>query len=84
MEQFFSPIRRFQDIWEKYNDVGTFHYTEVQLSVTVEEFLNYSWDWEDLLDFAYGDEEVLYKSYMDHRRHFFCSRSCFKTYSWLR
>jgi hypothetical protein len=55
MEQSFSPTRRLQDLWEEYNEVGTFDYAEVHLAVPVEEFLNYRWDWEDLLDFAYGD-----------------------------
>jgi hypothetical protein len=55
MEHFFSPTRRLQDLWEKHNDVATFDYAEVQLAVPVKEFLNYRWDWEDLLDFAFGD-----------------------------
>jgi hypothetical protein len=56
MEQFFSPTRRLQDLWEQYNEDRTFNYAEVELVVPVEDFLNHRWDWEDLFDFAYGDE----------------------------
>jgi hypothetical protein len=55
MEQFFSPTRRLQDIWEEYydDDPRPFEYTELQLAVPVEEFLNYQHcDWDDFFAFA--------------------------------
>jgi hypothetical protein len=57
MEQFFTPTRRLQDIWESssWADDGPFNYTGVALTVPVEEFLNYDWDWEALLAFVMGD-----------------------------
>jgi hypothetical protein len=57
MEQFFTPTRRFQDGWESspWADDGPFNYTEVALTVPVEEFLNYDWDWEALFAFVTGD-----------------------------
>jgi hypothetical protein len=47
MEHFFTPIRRYQDGFD-----GPFEYTEVELAISVEEFLSYSWDWKDLCAFA--------------------------------
>lgn len=53
MEHMFLPTRRLQDRWEEvadlYYDVELFeNYTEVQLVVPVEVFLDYRWDWADL------------------------------------
>jgi hypothetical protein len=47
MEHFFTPIRRHQDGFD-----GPFGYTEVELALSVEEFLSYSWDWKDLCAFV--------------------------------
>jgi hypothetical protein len=55
MEQFFSPTRRLQVIWEVYSDGDPFEYAEVQLAVPLEEFLNHQWDWEDICAFSSGD-----------------------------
>jgi hypothetical protein len=56
MEQFFTPTRRLQDMWEKSSNCRNdpFNYTEVQLVVSLEEFLNYHWDCADLLAFLTG------------------------------
>jgi hypothetical protein len=55
MEQFFIPTRSdLQDLCEEQENLGVFEYEEVQLAVPVEEFLNYHWDWEDLLAFLTG------------------------------
>jgi hypothetical protein len=61
MEHMFLPTRRLQDRWEEvadlYYDVELFeNYTEVQLVVPVEVFLDYRWDWADLWAFASGDD----------------------------
>jgi hypothetical protein len=58
MEQFFTPIRRLQYTWESnscVDDDGPFTYSEVALTVPVEEFLKYDWDWEALLAFVKGE-----------------------------
>jgi hypothetical protein len=59
MERLFSPTRQLRDIWEdaiEYRDMDDpFEHTEVQLSVPVEEFLDTSWDWDDLSGFARKD-----------------------------
>jgi hypothetical protein len=56
MEQFFTPTRRLQDLWEQDDDAeDPWEYTEVQLAVPVEEFLICRWVWEDLCSFASGD-----------------------------
>jgi hypothetical protein len=58
MEQFFTPTRRFQIDWESSCWVsleGPFNYTEVALTIPVEEFLKYDWDWGALLAFVTGD-----------------------------
>jgi hypothetical protein len=56
MEHFFRPIRRYQDIWEEErdDDDGILEYTELELAVSPEDFLIYSWHWEDLLAFVAG------------------------------
>ena len=57
MEQFFTPTKRLQIGWESspWADDGPFNYTEVALTVPLEEFLNYDWDWEALLAFVTRD-----------------------------
>jgi hypothetical protein len=56
MEQFFSPIVRYQDRWQEDNDdAAPWEYNEVELSVPVEEFLSYQWGWKDLCAFITGD-----------------------------
>jgi hypothetical protein len=57
MEKFFTPARRYQDIWEediRDNDDDPFAYTEVALAVPVEDFLVNRWDWKDLRAFLTG------------------------------
>jgi hypothetical protein len=56
MEHFFTPTRRYQDRWGEDGDDGDgpFEYTEVELAVPMEDFLIYSWRWEDLLAFVTG------------------------------
>jgi hypothetical protein len=56
MERFFTPIRRYQDVWDGDGYDGPFEYTEVELAISVEEFLSYSWDWKDLCAFAWCDD----------------------------
>jgi hypothetical protein len=57
MEYFFTPARRLQheEIYEREADEDDeplpFEFTEVQLAVPVEVFLNQSWDWSDFLTF---------------------------------
>jgi hypothetical protein len=56
MEQICTPIQRFQDVmdhdWD--DDNGDFRYTEVKLTIPVEYFLSYRWDWKDLQAFLTG------------------------------
>jgi hypothetical protein len=58
MEQFFKPTRFFQDLWEEdqededEDEDDNAPFAEVKLSVPVETFLNYSWDFADLFAFA--------------------------------
>jgi hypothetical protein len=56
MEHLFTPTRRYQDLFEqdRDDDDGPFEYTEVELAVSVEDFLIYHWDWADLLAFVTG------------------------------
>jgi hypothetical protein len=54
MEHFFKPARCLPI--EPYQD-----YTEVRLAVSVEEFLNHSWDWSALKAFFTGDEGEMWK-----------------------
>jgi hypothetical protein len=57
MEKFFTPTRRYQDLFELdsngYDD-GPFEYTEVELAVPVEEFLLHFLDWKGLWAFLTG------------------------------
>jgi hypothetical protein len=59
----FQPIRRLQIL--RGNDIadGPLEYAEVQLrsTVTLEDFLVYRWDWEDLCAFVSGDGDELPK-----------------------
>jgi hypothetical protein len=57
MEQFFTPARRHQEQWESLPqpENAPREYNEVELSVPVEEFLNYGWDWKDLCAFMSCD-----------------------------
>jgi hypothetical protein len=59
MEEFFTPTRRYQDIWEeedREDDGESFEhrYTEVALAIPVEDFLVNRWDWNDLRAFLTG------------------------------
>jgi hypothetical protein len=55
MERFFTRTQRLQDEFI----CGEYHgYTEVQLAVSIEAFLNHRWDWSDFLAFATGGDEV--------------------------
>jgi hypothetical protein len=54
MEKFFTPTRRYQEIWEEYDDESPFEYTEVALAVPVEDLLVNRWDWRDLQAFLSG------------------------------
>jgi hypothetical protein len=48
MERFFTPTRRLP--------VGPVGYTEVELTLSTEAFLNQRWDWSDVHTFATGGE----------------------------
>jgi hypothetical protein len=56
MEKFFTSTRRYQDLVEYDRDVddGPFEYTEVELTIPVEEFLVHFMDWKGLWDFLTG------------------------------
>jgi hypothetical protein len=58
MEQLVTPTRRYQELLEESNDMSQldlFEYTEVQLTLPVEDFLvYYCWDWKDLRAFLTG------------------------------
>jgi hypothetical protein len=58
MKHFFTTTRRYQDIWEAdwYDGDGPFEYTELRLAVPLEDFLLFSWHWQDLLVFVTGGE----------------------------
>jgi hypothetical protein len=55
MEKFFTPTRRYRNLWKESDDADPFEYTEVELAVPVEEFLSYRWDWKDLCAFVSSD-----------------------------
>jgi hypothetical protein len=59
MERFFTPTRRHEDIFELDRDIydgGPFlDYNELELTVSVEDFLTYQWVWKDLRVFVSGD-----------------------------
>jgi hypothetical protein len=48
MEQFLTPTRRYRNLLE---ESLPFEFTEVKLTVPVEDFLVYYWDWKDLWAF---------------------------------
>jgi hypothetical protein len=54
MERFFTPTRRLQ-AWYGYGYMID-EYTEVQLAVSIEVFLNHSWDWSAFYAFTTDDE----------------------------
>jgi hypothetical protein len=65
MEKFFTPTERFKYLWETcpFADDCPFNYTEVALTVPVEEFLVCPWDWEALVAFVYlgdGTNKILW------------------------
>jgi hypothetical protein len=60
MENFFTPTRRLQDRQDLISN-GPHGYTEVQLAVSIEEFLNRNWNWSDLYAFAKCDEDAMMK-----------------------
>jgi hypothetical protein len=53
MEDFFTPTRRLA--------IEPLGFAEVQLAVSVEAFLDHSWDWSDLYAFVTGDEGAMRK-----------------------
>jgi hypothetical protein len=53
MERFFTPTQRFR--------VEPLDYSEVQLAVSMEVFMNHRWDWSDFRAFATGDEGEMWK-----------------------
>jgi hypothetical protein len=57
VEHFFSPTRRLQYICEENGDQDDdpFPFTELALAVSLEDFLNHQWGWNDLLAFASDD-----------------------------
>jgi hypothetical protein len=52
MEQFFTPTRWLPEFG---------YYNEVQLAVSIEAFMNHSWDWSDFYAFVKGDEGEMWK-----------------------
>jgi hypothetical protein len=58
MERFFTPTRRHEDIfaldWDD-DDDPFLEYNELELTVSVEDFLTYQWVWKDLRVFVSGD-----------------------------
>jgi hypothetical protein len=57
MEDFFTPTRRLQDRHDTIFD----GYTEVQLAVSLEEFMSHRWDWSAFYAFATDDEGEIWK-----------------------
>jgi hypothetical protein len=53
MEEFFTPSRRLA--------LETVPYTEVQLAVSIEAFMNHSWDWSAFFAFATDDDGEMWK-----------------------
>jgi hypothetical protein len=61
MEQFFTPTRRYRDIWElDRDDDDDPLYTEAELAVPLEDFLSYRWDWKDLCALASSDDVPIF------------------------
>ncbi len=56
MDELCTSTRRYQCVWElgRDGDDGPFEYTEVELTVPVEDFLVNRWDWNDLRAFLTG------------------------------
>jgi hypothetical protein len=59
MEQFFTPTQRLQDRRDIFDE--SLGYTEVQLAVSIEAFMNHSWDWSNFYAFVKGDEGEMWK-----------------------
>jgi hypothetical protein len=59
MEKFFTPTRRYQDLigHDRDDDDGPFEYTEVELTIPVEEFLVNFLDFKVLWPFLTGGVE---------------------------
>jgi hypothetical protein len=60
MESFFTPTRHLQDRHD-YLLGEPLRYTEVQLAVSIETFLNHPWDWSVFHAFATGDGREMWK-----------------------
>jgi hypothetical protein len=62
MEKFFTPTRRYQELFEHDSNGydGLFEYTEVELAVPVEEFLVHFLDWKGLWAFLTGGRRILW------------------------
>jgi hypothetical protein len=56
MEHLCVPTQRYQYMFEydSEDDEGPLEYTEVELTIPVEDFLIYNWDWKDLQAFLAG------------------------------
>jgi hypothetical protein len=57
MEHFFTPTRRLQI---RHDNIFA-GYTEVQLAVSIEEFMSHRWDWSAFYAFATDDEGEIWK-----------------------
>jgi hypothetical protein len=59
MEEFFTPTRRHQEYWAALDGdnppLEPREFNEVELSIPVEEFLSYRWDWKELFAFVSCD-----------------------------
>jgi hypothetical protein len=60
MEHFFTPNPRIQDRHE-FTCHERVRYTEGQLAVSIEEFMNHRWNWSDFRAFVTGDEGEMSK-----------------------
>jgi hypothetical protein len=57
MEHFFTPTRRLRDRHDNYISDEMTGYTQVQLAVSIEAFMNHRWNWSDFQAFVTGDEQ---------------------------
>jgi hypothetical protein len=60
MKHFFTPSQRLRDKFDMYDDEDH-GYTEVELAVSIEEFLNYRSDWSDFRPLSTGYEDEMGK-----------------------